>query len=292
MPLNSSVTDCLVPERHIVMIVEDSLESMKLLSGILSDQGFEVRQARNGRVALAAMAHKLPDLILLDIRMPGMDGFEVCRRLKHDPDTREIPIIFISALDGPDQKTLAFETGAVDYITKPFQALEVIARVKLHLTLHRMKQELEEMVHSRTVKLEESSTALKFLLDHRRDEQSRFEENVISQINSLVIPYLERLKDTGLDRRQKTLAEVIESSLNEITSQFSGRLYAKAAGVTPREMEVAALIKMGKTNVEISETLNVSEHAVSFHRQNLRKKLGLLGRKVNLAAFLNEMGLK
>ena len=292
MTMDSPVMENLLPEEYVIMIIEDSLRGMKLLSGILSEHGFGVRQARSGSVALAAVNTRCPDLIILDIRMPEMDGFEICRQLKGNPATRAVPIIFISALGGPDEKTQAFETGAIDYITKPFQASEVIARVKLHLTLSRMQQNLEELVSRRTIKLEESNTAMKVLLEHRQTERGRFEENVISQINSLIIPYLKRLKATKLDHRQSTLTDAIETNLNEITAQFSGRLYAKSAGVTPREMEVAALVKMGKTNHEISDTLNISEHAIAFHRQNLRKKLGLLGKKVNLAAYLNEIGLK
>ncbi len=292
MPMNSTLTDSLVPDDHIIMIIDDSLKGLKLLTNILAGQGFGVRQARTGIIALDAVKNKLPDLIILDIRMPGMDGFEVCRQLKNDPNTRIVPIIFISALGGSDEKKLAFETGAIDYITKPFQEPEVIARVKLHLTLNKMKQNLEGLVYRRTIKLEESNTALKVLLEHRQTERNKLEENVISHINSLVIPHMKRLKKTELDHRQKILIDVIESSLNEITSQFSGNLYTKAAGITPREMEVAALIKMGKTNFEIADILHLSEHAISFHRQNLRKKLGLLGKKINLTAHLNAILLK
>ncbi|WP_022664280.1 response regulator [Desulfospira joergensenii] len=292
MKIDQSISDTLVPGDHTIMIIDDSLESLKLLTGILADQGFGVRQARSGSLALKAVEKKLPDLIILDIRMPEMDGFEVCRKFKKNPETREVPIIFISALGGSIEKTQAFRAGGIDYITKPFQALEVLARVKLHLALTRMKQNLEELVHRRTIKLEESNTALKVLLEHRRTEREKLEENVVSQINSLILPTLKRLNQTGLTLQQKALADVIGSNLEEITSGFSSRLFQKAAGITPREMEVAALIKMGKTNVEISDVLHISEPAVSFHRQNLRKKLGLIGKKINLAVYLNDITLK
>jgi DNA-binding response OmpR family regulator/DNA-binding CsgD family transcriptional regulator len=286
------IADTVVPRNNTIMIIDDSLESLKLLTSILSDQGFGVRQARTGQMALTAIQKKLPDLIILDIRMPEMDGLDVCRKLKKNPATQGVPIIFISAMAGSIEKTQAFRVGGVDYITKPFQALEVLARVKLHLSLTRMKHHLKEVVHERTIKLEESNTALKVLLEHRRSEREKLEENVISQINSLVLPYLKRLGKTGLTSQQKALSDVIGSNLAEITSGFSGRLYRRAAGVTPREMEVAALIKTGKTNVEISDILHLSEPAISFHRQNLRKKLGLIGKKINLAVYLNEITLK
>ncbi|MEA3230582.1 MAG: response regulator [Thermodesulfobacteriota bacterium] len=292
MQTHSSMYESLETDQAVIMIIDDSPDSLKLLSNILSEQGFQVRQALNGRVALGVIKQQPPDLIILDIRMPEMDGFEVCRQLKKDGMTCGVPIIFISGLGESDDKIRAFEVGGQDYITKPFEDAEVLARVKLHLELSRMKQGLEELVQRRTTKLGESNTALKVLLEHRVSEREKFEENVVSHISSLVSPYLKQLKETDLSSRQKSLITVIESNLKEVTSQFSGKLYAKALGLTRREMEIAALIKIGKTNMEISDLLNISEHAVSFHRQNLRKKLGLLGRKVNLVAYLNEITLK
>lgn len=279
-------------DKAVIMIIDDSIDSLKLLTTILTGQRFAVRQALNGRVALDAIRKKLPDLIILDMRMPEMDGLEVCQKLKSDADTRTVPIIFISGLKASDDKVKAFEAGGLDYITKPFQEAEVLARVNLHLALSKMKQNLEKLVKLRTIKLEESNTALKVLLEHRQTERDKFEENVITHINSLVVPYLRRLKESRLNHQQEALTEVIESNLNEITSQFSGKLYAKAVGLTRREMETAALIKIGKTNKEIADILCISEHVVSFHRQNLRKKLGLLGQKVNLVAYLNEITIK
>ncbi|MEN8210365.1 MAG: response regulator [Thermodesulfobacteriota bacterium] len=289
---HSSIINSSVEDDAVIMIVDDSPASLKLLTDILASQGFDVRQALNGQMALEAVKQQLPDLIILDIRMPEMDGLEVCRQLQNDGDTRKVPVIFISGLSDSDDKIQAFEAGGLDYITKPFQEAEVLARVKLHLALSRMKQGLEKLVQRRTIKLEESNTALKVLLEHRRSERQKFEESVITHINSLVMPYLKRLKESHLDQQQEALADVIESNLDEITSQFSGELYARAAGLTRREMEVAALIKIGKTNMEMADLLYISEHAVSFHRQNLRKKLGLLGQKVNLVAYLNEITIK
>lgn len=284
--------DGLVPDNNVIMVIDDSPESLKFLTNILAGQGFSVRQALSGRVALDAIRQQRPDLIVLDIRMPDMDGLEVCRQLKDDIQTSAIPVVFISGLDDSNDKVQAFEAGGLDYITKPFQEAEVLARVKLHLALNKMKQDLEDLVQSRTLKLEESNTALKVLLEHRQSEREKFEENVISHINSLVMPYLDQLKESGLNNHQATLSGIIQTNLDEVTSQFSGKLYSRAEGLTRREMEVASLIKMGKTNTEIADLLYISDHAISFHRQNLRKKLGLLGKKVNLVAYLNEITLK
>ena len=127
-----------------VLIVDDTPENIQVLMGTLKDQ-YAIVAATNGEKALKmAIAEPRPDLILLDIMMPGMDGFEVCRRLKTDPETRDIPVIFLSALDDTANKVKGFATGAVDYISKPFQPEEVHVRVNTHLTMNRLKQSLAE----------------------------------------------------------------------------------------------------------------------------------------------------
>lgn len=127
-----------------VLIVEDTPNAMKLLSAVLSGAGYAVRQAASGELALWSAQFKLPELVLLDITMPVMDGFEVCRRLKGDPKTANVPVIFLSALDAIEDKVLGFKLGAVDYIAKPYQPEEVLARVRTHITLARLQKELED----------------------------------------------------------------------------------------------------------------------------------------------------
>jgi two-component system, sensor histidine kinase and response regulator len=127
-----------------ILIVDDTPNNLRLLSSMLARQGYEVRSAISGSVALMAVRTVPLDLILLDINMPKMNGYEVCERLKADPETREIPVIFLSALGEPLDKVQAFQVGGVDYITKPFQVEEVLARVENHLTLRRVQIELQQ----------------------------------------------------------------------------------------------------------------------------------------------------
>jgi sigma-B regulation protein RsbU (phosphoserine phosphatase) len=127
-----------------ILIVDDTPANLRLLSQILSEQGYHVRPVPDGPLALAAVQAEPPDLILLDIRMPEMDGYEVCRRLKVATQTRDVPIIFISALDATQDKVRAFQAGGVDYVTKPFQAAEVLARVKTHLALRELQVQLQD----------------------------------------------------------------------------------------------------------------------------------------------------
>lgn len=127
-----------------ILVIDDNQKNLQLLVKILSEKGYKVRPAKGGEAALRSVASSPPDLILLDIRMPGMDGYAVCEALKGDAETREIPIIFVSALTETVDKVKAFNMGGVDFITKPFQAEEVLARVESHLTQRRLSQELQQ----------------------------------------------------------------------------------------------------------------------------------------------------
>lgn len=127
-----------------ILIVDDTPDNIRFLSAILTEQGYKVRGVTRGKTALMGVQAHLPDLILLDAIMPGIDGFELCKTLKANPVTQDIPVIFISALSEVTNKVRGLNAGAVDYITKPFQIPEVLARVETQLTLHRLQQQLRE----------------------------------------------------------------------------------------------------------------------------------------------------
>ena len=127
-----------------ILIVDDKPANLRLLSQMLADRGYVVRAVKSGVRALESIRATPPNLILLDIKMPGMDGYEVCRRLKELPELRSIPVIFISALNEIQNKVQGFDVGGVDYITKPFQYEEVIARVETHLALQRFQKRLQK----------------------------------------------------------------------------------------------------------------------------------------------------
>jgi PAS domain S-box-containing protein len=126
-----------------ILVVDDNLESLRLLADILTMEGYQVRPANSGELALASVAANPPELILLDIRMPGMDGFEALRRLKAREESRDIPVIFLSAVTETAQRVGGFKLGAVDFISKPFQRDELLARVQTHLELFRLRNQLE-----------------------------------------------------------------------------------------------------------------------------------------------------
>lgn len=132
-----------------LLIVDDVPNNLKMLFTYLRDQDFKIRIAQDGEDALEQIAYSKPDLVLLDVMMPKVDGFEVCRRLKANPKTADIPIIFMTALTDTVDKVQGFEIGAVDYLTKPIQQEEVLARISAHLSLSKMKKLLEQQIQMR-----------------------------------------------------------------------------------------------------------------------------------------------
>ncbi|MEO7720140.1 MAG: response regulator [Capsulimonas sp.] len=161
-----------------ILVVDDTMESLKLLTDILSAEGYHVRPADSGQLALASIAVRPPDLILLDIRMPEMDGFEVCRRVRSSSATRDIPIIFISATPEVDERVEGLRLGAVDFITKPYQREELCARVKTHLELSRLRSQLEQLVAARTADLNDANEKLR----HAAHQQRRFLRDMLASV--------------------------------------------------------------------------------------------------------------
>src|SRR5919199_1914808 len=130
--------------RGNILAVDNTPATLDSLTRMLSEQGYKVRITPNGKLAIKAVKANPPDLILLDIVMPEMDGYEVCKQLKADEKTKDIPVIFISALSGTFDQVKAFSLGGVDYITKPFQMEEVVARVETHIALRSLQKSLED----------------------------------------------------------------------------------------------------------------------------------------------------
>jgi len=192
-----------------ILAVDDTPASLKLLSDLLRNEGYDVRAAINGALALRSAAMSPPELVLLDIRMPEMDGFEVCRRLKADPSTAQVPVIFVSALTDTDEKLHGFELGAVDFVTKPFQREELLARVRVHLEVDRLRNHLEEAVEERTHKLQES-----------QEQQRKTLVDFVAMLGSTV-----ELRDpytAGHQRRTADLASAIARELQWPSEQIEG----------------------------------------------------------------------
>ncbi|MCU7906370.1 MAG: response regulator [Candidatus Thiodiazotropha sp. (ex Epidulcina cf. delphinae)] len=190
-----------------VVIVDDNANNLRLLSGMLEQAGFKARPAASGELALRSIAIRPPDLILLDIRMPGMDGYEVCKRLKADRRTRDIPVIFISALQEAEDKITAFQAGGVDYVAKPFNIEEVVARVRSHVQLYRMQYRLEQMVAARTEELRVAYSSL-------QERDRKHKESLFQTIAAISITLEKRDPYTaGHQKRVAVVAAAIAADL-------------------------------------------------------------------------------
>ena len=150
-------------------------------------------------------------------------------------------------------------------------------------------QEKEQKLERQSQHLEEVNTALKVLLEHREEEKKKLEENILSNVQKLIFPYIEKLENSRLDDKNKTYVDIMRSNLKELISPFGNKLSSKYSILTSTEIQVADLIKHGRTSKEVASLLNVSPKAISFHRSNIRKKLGLVNKKINLASHLQSL---
>ncbi|MGR8933632.1 MAG: HD domain-containing phosphohydrolase [Gammaproteobacteria bacterium] len=244
----------------VIVIVDDNPSNLQVLSSMLQQAGFKVRPALSGEIALRAIRNNPPDLILLDIRMPGMDGYETCKCLKDDAHLRAIPVIFISALNDVEDKLAAFRAGGVDYITKPFHAEEVLARVETHLQFFRMQQRLETLVDERTRTLQE---ALASLQCSRQQYRNMLEQTVrvIAQTVEKRDPYTAghqfRVADlaAAIGRKIELSAERLEGLRYAATIHDIGKIYLPAEVLNRpgplNDIEIA----MVKTHCEVGRDI-------------------------------------
>jgi putative nucleotidyltransferase with HDIG domain len=218
-------------EQEDILIVDDTSIILNVLTDILSAEGFQVRTADNGELSFDLIAAKPPHLILLDIAMPEMDGFEVCQRLKSNEESKGIPVIFLSGNTSIEEKVTGFGLGAVDFISKPFQREELLARVRTHLELSRLRASLEAQVAERTAQLSQSTEELKQSLEKLHKSM----EGII-QVVALTV----ETRDPYTAGHQRRVAEL------------SGTI-AREMGLPPEKIEglrMAAMIHdLGKINV-------------------------------------------
>ena len=191
-----------------ILVVEDTPENVSVLYHLLTQKGFKVLVAQHGKQALNILERAIPDLILLDITMPGLSGFEVCKILKSQKNTQEIPIIFMTARADTDDKVKGFQLGAADYITKPFQHEEALARINAHLNLHKLQKTLEERNHilqQQNQILETVVSALqktKLTAEEANIAKNQFLANISHELRTpmnAIIGYSELLKEEAED---------------------------------------------------------------------------------------------
>ncbi len=295
-----------------VLVVDDVPANLGALGEFLTAAGAKIFVAQSGAAALTRLTSVRPDLILLDVTMPGLDGLEVCRRLKADAEWQEVPVLFITALGDVVDKVAGFAAGGVDYITKPFQAEEVLARVAAHLRIQSLQRELG----ARAAELQEKNEALELEMQRRlateRAMQRSLDRAVLvatpvgtvefcsDRAARLLARYFPgrvqgRVPDAllkgqavaGLRVAHSTRADtdVVLWMLEETPPQPTPALL-EPLGLTPREAEILFWIAHGKTNGEIGVILGMASNTVKKHVYNLLPKLGL---ETRIAAALRAM---
>ena len=233
-----------------ILVVDDTPANLRLLSQMLAERGYKVRAVLNGSHAITAAQAAPPDLILLDIRMPDMDGYQVCQYLKADERTRHVPVLFISALGETEDKVKAFAVGGVDYITKPFQVEEVLARVQTHLTLRNLHRQLQTANAELAQRLAE--------LEVRNEELDTFAHTVAHDIKNPVgqvigyAGFLEQYGETvSAEERGKALRALVRigRKINNILDEL-----LLLAGVRKTAVQLAPL-DMGQIVTEAQQRL-------------------------------------
>jgi len=229
-------SDIFKEKTPLVLIVDDVAKNLQVLGTILSKQNFKVAAANNGEQALKIAGNTLPDLILLDIMMPGINGFEVCSRLKKDPKTAGIPVIFLTAKIEPEDIIKGFETGAVDYVTKPFNSIELLARTKTHLEL-KISRDLLKIKNEqlRELAITDSMTGLynhRYIIDNLEEriaEAKRYKQSLA--VAMLDIDFFKKVNDNHGhlfgDLVLVRISTIIEETIRktDIAGRYGGEEY-------------------------------------------------------------------
>ncbi len=269
-----------------ILIIDDTPANIGVLIDSLDCANYQVLVAESGPNALKTLQHSTPDLILLDVIMPGMDGYETCAKIKANEEWTNIPIIFMTALTDPEDKVRAFAAGAVDYITKPIYPTEVLARVDTHLKIHFLQQQLEDELAMRieAENLLRQSLNLGVLLidpENRIIFSTRLTDALLHKYDAQfdgITCSPDLIADNGplqVRRFSERGHEDITMLILQEKDSHPGPSALLPLGLTAREAEVLYWIAQGKSNPDIATILAASVRTVHKHVENIFRKLGL-----------------
>ena len=294
-------------KRDTVLIVDDSPETLRMLTDALDGAGMTVMVALDGASAMRVVEQIVPDIILLDAVMPGIDGFETCRRLKRVPGLIDVPVIFMTGLAETEHIVRGLEVGGVDYVTKPIVIAEMLARIKVHLANARLTQ-------SARAALDVSGRIL-FAVDYRgriiwaTPQAQKLlvqndADNTASELPAPWLEWLERMQQGSMAPKSPPSTPFRD---NKHRLQYMGRLnadqfllrltretgsdspaeFSKELGLTSREGEVLSWLSKGKTNRDIAQILELSPRTVDKHLEQIYAKLGVENRTAAAAVAAN-----
>ena len=275
-----------------VLIVDDTIYNIQLLSLMLNKQGYRVEKATSGTEALESANQLLPDIILLDIRMPDIDGYEVCKRLKANPVTKDIPVIFISSIEESTDKVEAFSVGGVDYISKPFQLIEVLARIETHLRLCLLQKKLQEQ----NEQLQSSALVLSRSLEQER-KLSQMKSDFISVVShefrtplttiqsaSELLEYYEWTKEEQVEQLHQ-----IQSEVKHMTDLMEDVLFLSRANANKAKLNITKfdladfckrlLVQMKKTfaeNYTLHSFLHILPNEIAIQNFHIENELPIV----------------
>lgn len=294
------------PTGNVVLVVDDSPETLRMLTDALDAAAMTVMVALDGASAMRIAERMTPDVILLDAVMPGLDGFETCRRLKHDPRLADVPVIFMTGLAETEHIVRGLEAGGVDYVTKPIVVAEMLARIKVHLANARLTQSARAAmdasghhsfaVNQRGEVIWSSPQAQSLLGKYAPGDRS----DKATPLPPSWLPWLKQVSDQrahlgatpppvtyhgefelqylGMFRNGEFVLQFVQKSDADAPKDFSRRL-----GLTRRESEVLSWLSKGKANRDIAQILGLSPRTVDKHLEQIYAKLGVENRTAAVA---------
>lgn len=290
--------------RTIILVVDDAPDSLRFLTDTLEGEGYGVRIARDGQAALESLAAELPDLVLMDAVMPGIDGFETTRRIKADPALASVPVIFMTGLSETENIVDGLAAGGVDYVKKPIVLAELLARLRVHLGNARIAAGAQGALDASNrplVALDGEGRVLWTTPKSAGILLARFGAAVGDRLPPALAGQLQRLAHGEARVKQDfpggrvefaavaTRGEERHYRLTETLEGADEKLLAQRHGLTEREAEVLLWISRGKANREISEILGISPRTVNKHLEQIFEKMGIENRASAAAAAVKTL---
>lgn len=294
-------------EGDVALIVDDVPDNLSLLSDALSEAGYTVLVATDGLSALERLQMVVPDIILLDAVMPGIDGFETCRRIKQINEVRHVPVMFMTGLTETEHVVRGFESGGLDYVTKPIEPAEVLARVATHIRNARMMSQARhaiDAVSHAAISLRTDGTPL-WQTRQAAEWMEKYFPGAQAVSDALPPPVTEWLARAltyipnaeslviaqGSDRLHLTVSQRNRELLLLLEEKHPGLVPSlDAYQLTPREMEVLTWVAKGKTNRDIADILGMSPRTVNKHLEHIFVKLGVETRSAAAALMIGKFG--
>ncbi len=290
--------------RATILVVDDAPDSLRFLTDTLEGEGYAVRIARDGEAALASLAAEMPDLVLMDAVMPGIDGFETTRRIKADPLLSRVPVIFMTGLSETENIVDGLAAGGVDYVKKPIVLAELLARLRVHLGNARIAAGAQGALDASNRPLVALDGEGRIVWTTPRSDAilgARFAAGVGDRLPPALAGQLLRLNDGEGRVKQDfaggkvefaavaTLGEERHYRITETLEGAEEKLLAQRHGLTEREAEVLLWISRGKANREISEILGISPRTVNKHLEQIFEKMGIENRASAAAAAVKTL---